>query len=235
MRADDVMATALLTVTPTTTIDVAIALMLKHHVSGLPVVDTDGKLVGILTEGDLLRRAETGTSERHRSRFLEFLLGPGRDAQSYVQTNSRQVGDLMTHDVVTVTPSTPLDVVVEAMEHHRIRRVCVAEGKRLVGLVSRADLLRALSRKLADVPTPDLSDAEIEKTLQKELAAAHWAAGSSITVRVQDRIVTFEGFIYDERMRKALHVAAQNTPGVAGIVDQLVWLDTTTGMTIPAQ
>lgn len=234
MRALDVMASSVLTVTPDTTIDVAIDLMLHHHISGLPVLDDDGKLVGILTEGDLLRRVETGTGDRKRSRFMEFLLGPGREAQSYVSEHSRRVGDLMTAEVVTVPPATPLEAVVQLMEERRIRRVCVMDGSRLAGIVSRADLLRALSQKLAALPHHPVTDDGIKATLLAELGAAKWVNCSNIRVDVRDRQVTLEGFIYDERMRQALMVAAQNVDGVKGVVDQLVWLDTTTGLSVPA-
>ena len=234
MRAVDVMASSILTVTPDTTIDVAIGLMLEHHVSGLPVLDADSKLVGILTEGDLLRRAETGTGERRRSRFMEFLLGPGREAQTYVQAHSRRVGDLMTADVVTVTPATPLDTVVQLMEDRRIRRVCVVAGSQLAGIVSRADLLRALGQKLAAMPHHEMTDDSIKTALMAELKAAKWINCSNIRVEVHERVVTLEGFIYDERMRQALVVAAQNVDGVQSVIDQLVWLDTTTGLSVPA-
>jgi CBS domain-containing protein len=234
MRAVDVMATSLLTVTPATTIDVAIKLMLDHHVSGLPVVDADGTLAGIITEGDLLRRSETGTGERRRSKFMEFLVGPGREAKSYVHSHSRRVSDLMTSDVVTVTPATPLESVVELMETRRIRRVCVMTGNTLVGLVSRADLLRALAQKLAALPHEEVTDEGIRAALMAELEAAKWVSCSNINIDVRDRMVTLEGFIYDERMRAALNVAAQNVDGVLGVVDNLVWLDTTTGLIVPS-
>lgn len=234
MRALDVMATSLLTVAPSTTIDVAIGLMLEHHLSGLPVMDADGKLVGIITEGDLLRRTETGTGERPRSKFMEFLLGPGHEAQGYVQSHSRRVCDLMTSDVVAVSPAASLESVVELMEKHHIRRICVVGDGGLVGLVSRADLLRALRQKLAAVPHREATDADIEKALLAELSAAKWVTSSNIRVHVADHVVTLEGFIYDERMRAALTVAAQNVDGVTGVVDKLVWLDTTTGMSVPA-
>jgi CBS domain-containing protein len=234
MRAVDVMAPSVLTVTPTTTIDVAINMMLQHHVSGLPVLDSDGKLVGIVTEGDLLRRAETGTGERKRSWFMEFLLGPGREAQNYVQTHSRLVGDLMTSEVVTVTPATPLDAVVQLMEERRIRRVCVLDGTRLAGIVSRADLLRALGQKLAALPHGHTTDVGIKAALMAELQTAKWLNSSNIRVDVKGGQVTLEGFIYDERMRQALIVVARNVEGVTSVIDQLVWLDTTTGMSVPA-
>ncbi len=233
MRAEDVMARDVLTVSAATTIETAIGLMLEHRVSALPVLDADGKLVGIISEGDLLRRAETGTGERRRSRLLEFLIGPGREAEEYVQTHSRQVGDLMTRDVVTVGTAATLDDVVTLMEKHHIRRVVVMHDNRLAGIVSRSDLLRALGKTLAAAPAQGGSDDAIKANLARELAASTWASSSNIGINVDNGVVTFDGFIYDERMRQALTVAAQNTPGVRGVVDRMVWLDATTGMTVP--
>jgi CBS-domain-containing membrane protein len=235
MKAEDVMARDVLTVTPTTSIEVAIALMLRRRVSGLPVVDEAGKLAGVITEGDLLRRAETGTGIHHRSKLLEFLIGPGREASEFVHANSRRVGDLMTRDVITAEASTPLEDVVEAMEKHHIRRLPVVDGTKVIGVVSRADLLAALGRKLAAMPKddPNESDDSIEQTLRSQLAASTWVSGTNIGVDVDDSVVTMSGFIYDERTRKALMVAAQNVPGVKQVVDKLVWIDTTTGMVVP--
>src|SRR5712691_4551257 len=139
------------TVRGNASIAAAIRLMLDNRVSGLPVFGDDDKVVGILTEGDLLRRSETGT-ERHRPRWLEFLMGPGRIAGDYVRTHGRKVEEIMTRDLVSVTGDTPLDDVVQLMEHRRIKRVVVLEDDVLVGIVSRADLLRALERALEEQP-----------------------------------------------------------------------------------
>lgn len=231
IRAKDVMAQDVLTVMPATRIEVALDLMLKRRVSGLPVLDANGRLVGILTEGDLLRRRETGTSDKHRSRLLSFLVGPGREAEEFVHSNSRDVGDLMTARVVSVQESATLDEVVTTMEKHHIRRVPVLRGDVLVGIVSRADLLRVLQQQLeADLDAPE-SDASIEKALLATLAGASWTAAANVGVTVSGGTVTFNGFIYDERARAALRVAAENTHGVKHVVDQLVWIDVATGVT----
>jgi CBS domain-containing protein len=232
MQAQDIMARDVLTVMPKTRIDVALDLMLQRKVSGLPVLNEDGKVVGIITEGDMLRRQETGTSNRHRSRLLSFLIGPGKEAEEFVHANSREVADLMTADVVSVTESTPLDEVVTVMEKQRIRRVPVVRGNKLVGIISRADLLRALLLKLQGEREVAATDATIEKTLLASLAGLSWSAASNVGVTVKDGIVTLNGFVYDERARSALRVAAENTDGVKGVVDQLVWIDLTTGMTV---
>ncbi|MDR3522752.1 MAG: CBS domain-containing protein [Acetobacteraceae bacterium] len=232
MQAQDIMARDVLTVMPSTQIEVALDLMLQRKVSGLPVLNQDGTLVGILTEGDLLRRTETGTGDRHRSRLLTFLIGPGKEADEFVHSNSRLVADLMTPSVLSVAETAPLDQVVALMEKKRIRRVPVVRDGKLVGIISRADLLRALAQKLAGETQVPTTDAGIEKALFDKLAGSSWSAASNVGVTVKEGVVTLNGFVYDERARAALRVAAENTPGVTGVVDQLVWIDLTTGMTV---
>jgi CBS domain-containing protein len=235
MKAEEIMARDVLTVTPATTLDVAINLMLQRRVSGLPVVSDTGELVGIITEGDLLRRVETGTDTKRRSRLLEFLAGPGREASEFVHANSRRVGDLMTPGVISVAADATLDEVVDSMERHHIRRVPVVTGGKVVGVVSRADLLRALAVKLDVLPKPGgaMSDEAVESGLRAQLEASNWLSGTNIGINVKDGVVTLTGYIYDERTRKALIVAAQNAAGVGHVIDKLVWLDTTTGLVVP--
>jgi len=235
MKAEEIMARDVLTVTPATTLDVAINLMLQRRVSGLPVVSDTGELVGIITEGDLLRRVETGTDTKRRSRLLEFLAGPGREASEFVHANSRQVGDLMTPSVISVATDATLDEVVDCMERHHIRRVPVVADGKVVGVVSRADLLRALAVKLNVLPVTggEMSDEDVENGLRAQLEASNWLSGTNIGINVKGGVVTLTGYIYDERTRKALIVAAQNAAGVGHVIDKLVWLDTTTGLVVP--
>ncbi len=231
MKAADVMTARLITIRPTATVGEAARLMLQDGISGLPVVDAAGRLVGIVTEGDLLRRTETGT-ERHRPRWLEFLVGPGRLAEEYVRSHSRKVQEVMTSDVVTIGPETPLEEVVKLMERHRIKRLPVIEGDRLVGIVSRADLLHALAQLAPTAPSTTPSDAEIRRRLLAEIDREPWAPRSSVNAIVQDGVVHLHGAIADERERKALCVLAENIPGVKEVRDHLVWVEPTSGMVI---
>ncbi|MET0538226.1 MAG: CBS domain-containing protein [Xanthobacteraceae bacterium] len=150
MLAGDVMTRKVIAVASDASAMHAGALMLKHQISGLPVVDASGILLGIISEGDFLRRAERGT-RRCRARWLEFLIGPGRLASEYVHACGRKVTEIMTPNPCTVGETTPLTELVQLMERHRIKRVPVVCGRRVVGIVSRADLLRALA-KLAPAP-----------------------------------------------------------------------------------
>jgi len=144
MKAKDVMTSPVVSVEPDTAVLQAVRIMLQRQISGLPVVRKDGRLVGVVTEGDFLRRAETGT-ERRRPRWLEYLVGPGRLADEYTRTHGRKVEDIMTAEPVTVAEDTALEEVVNLMEKRRIKRIPVLRGNEVVGIVSRANLLHALA------------------------------------------------------------------------------------------
>ena len=231
MKAADVMTRNVLTVGPESSVAQAIRLMLDNKVSGLPVLAADHKVVGILTEGDLLRRSETGT-ERHRPRWLEILMGPGRAAGEYVRTHGRKVADIMSTDVVSVAGDTPLDEVVGLMERRRIKRVPVVEGEALVGIVSRADLLRSLLGVLDAQPAEARRDEEILELIQAELAKRSWVPRDGLSISVKDGVVDLNGVILEEEEREALRVVAENAPGVKAVEDHLVWIEPVSGTVI---
>ncbi len=226
MKVADVMTRRVISVKPDTLVAEAARLMLQDNISGLPVIDSRNELVGIVTEGDFLRRAETGT-ERQRPRWLELLLGPGRLADEYVRTHGRKVEEVMTRDVVTVTAETPLDEAVRLMEQRRIKRLPVVSEGRVVGIVSRANLLQAFAGIAEEAPAP--SDAAIEERLLAELAKRSWTPRASTKVAVSNGIVDLWGVIFDERERHALRVAAENVPGVKRVRDHLVWVEPNSG------
>jgi len=233
MKASDVMSRNIISVDRDATIAEAIRLMLDNRISGLPVIDAAGRVIGILTEGDLLRRSETGT-ERHRPRWLEILMGPGRLAGEYVRTHGRKVEEIMTRDLVSVTPDTPLDEVVALMERRRIRRVPVLDGGVPVGIVSRTDLLRALARTLEEQQVTAGGDNEIRKRILAELAKVSWVPRDGLAITVADGIVGLDGVILDEKEREALRVAVENVPGVRAVEDRLVWVEPVSGTIIDA-
>jgi CBS domain-containing protein len=207
----------------------AVRLMLQNKISGLPVVDAKGQLVGMVTEGDFLRRGELGT-RRQRARWLEFLLGTGRLADEYVQSSGRKVSQVMTPDPKTITPQTPLEEVVRLMEHHRIKRLPVVHDGKVVGIVSRANLLRALASVAREVKPVAGDDATIREQIIAECAKQPWAPHINVVVR--DGAVSLSGVITDDRARQALIVAAENVPGVKAVHDQLAWIEPTSGMVI---
>jgi len=233
MNAADVMTGELLSVRPDSSVFEAIRVMLDHRISGLPVIDDAGRLIGILTEGDLLRRSETGT-ERHRPRWLEILMGPGRMAGEYVRTHGRKVGEIMTREVVSVTPESGLNEIVELMERRRIKRVPVLDGDKLVGIVTRADLLRALARTREEQQASPTSDDEIRERILAELAKVAWAPRDGLAITVVNGVVGLDGVILEEKERQALRVAAENVPGVRAVEDRLVWVEPVSGTIIDA-
>ena len=227
MNAADVMTRAVVTIPPSAALSDALRLMLDQRISGVPVVGHPGRLVGILTEGDLLRRAETGTEKRPW--WLDFLVGSGRQAQDYVRSHGRKVEEVMTRDVATVGPDTPLAQIVDVMERRHIKRVPVVEDGRLVGLVSRSDFLRALAQELGKAP-PATSDAIIREKIAAELSGQTWSRGSQVTTIVTDGVVYLEGYIFDEAYRPAIRVAAENVAGVGKVQDNLEYIDPNIGL-----
>jgi CBS domain-containing protein len=229
MKALDVMTQPVISVAPSDSILDAAGLMLQHRISGLPVIDAQGNLVGVVTEGDFLRRAETGT-QRRRPRWIEFLLGPGRLASEYVHTSGRKVDEVMTTDVHTVSEDAPLEDVVRLMERRAIKRVPVTRGGNVVGIVTRQNLLRALVGAAETSTGPAATDEAIRARLVAELAKAPWAPLGAIDIAVRDGVVTLSGVLTDDRQRQALKVAAENISGVKEVEDQLAWLVPGSGM-----
>jgi CBS domain-containing protein len=230
MNVAEVMTREVITVEPESSILEAARLMLQHRISGLPVVDSGKNLVGIVTEGDFLRRRETGT-QRHRPRWLEFIIGPGKLASEYTHESGRKVGEVMTDEVYTATEDMPLEQAVHLMERYRVKRLPVTRDRALVGIVTRANILRTVVRFAHEAQPPSADDTEIRKRLIDELKKLPWTP--AVSVAVKDGTVKLSGVLTDERQRAALRVAAENIPGVKGVVDDLIWIDPHSGLTIP--
>lgn len=234
MNAADVMTTDVVSVAPDATIVEAARLMLQRRISGLPVIDAAGHLVGIVSEGDFLRRSELAT-ERQRPRWLAFLLGPGWLAADYVHTHGRKVAEVMTRSVVTVAENSPLDHVVDLMERYHVKRLPVVRGDRVVGIVTRTNLLRAVAAAAGELGSAVQDDLQIHRQLAAELKKQAWAGVGLISPTVRDGTVHLWGTISDERARTAAIVAAENIPGVKDVYDHLAWFEPVSGITIEAQ
>jgi len=231
MKASDVMTPDVISADPDATVLQAARYMIQHHISGLPVIDKTGTLVGILSEGDFLRRRETHT-DRRPSRWLEFLMGPGKLAAQYTHTHGSKVSEVMTTNLHTVSEDTSLEKVVEMMERYRIKRVPVLRGKKIVGIVTRANLMHAMVSLARGEPKAASGDAAIRQELLKELKTEKWALASMINVVVREGVVELWGMIVDDRQREALVVAAENIPGVKQVKDHLTWVEPTSGVVI---
>ncbi|WP_050626039.1 CBS domain-containing protein [Bradyrhizobium viridifuturi] len=227
MYAHQIMTRKVLSTTPDSTILDAANIMLRHRVSGLPVVDLDGTLVGIVTEGDFLHRSEIGT-ERKRNWLATFILGPGQWAEDYVFEHGRKVSEIMTRMPVTVTEDAPLSTVVEQMEKNNVKRLPVVRGGKLVGIITRSSLLRTVASLARELPAPTENDDQIRRRILDEIEPKAWCP-LGLSVIVRDGVVHLSGVITESRFRKAAIVAAENVPGVVEVHDHLCWGDSFSG------
>jgi predicted transcriptional regulator len=202
--------------------------MLQRHVSGLPVVSATGKLVGIISEGDFIRRSEIGT-QRERGRFLKFILGSGKEATDFVHEHGGKVGEIMTPEPFTINEDTDLEEIVELMEKNQVKRLPVLRGDKLVGIVSRSNLLQAVASLARQIPDPTADDDHIRNRIIDALDKKDWCP-LGLSVIVRDGIVHLSGVITEERSRQATIVAAENVAGVKKVHDHLCWVDTMSGI-----
>lgn len=220
MKAQDVMVSPAITVKSRSSVKDVAKLLLEHRISAVPVVDDDGRLVGIVSEGDLLHRTEAGT-ERHRSWWLQILAGDETLASEFVKSHGRRVGDVMTRDVITARPDTPLQDIATRLEKNLIKRVPIVDQKgHLLGIVSRANLIQAVASG-RDEEDVEASDAAIRDTLLEELKKQQWAHTMLLNVTVTEGVVTLWGMTNSDAERKALRVAAEEIPGVRAVNDNL--------------
>jgi CBS domain-containing protein len=226
MRAMDVMTTDVITVNPNATVQGLATLLAERGISGAPVVDASGSLVGIVSEGDLLHRAEIGTAHRHRERRRSWWLDHFASdlAREYVKSHGRTVNDIMTRAVVTVTEDTDLGDVAALLEAKRVKRVPVMRGREVVGIISRANLVRALgATKGAPAREGEGDDRTIRTRLLRELGREEWAKVWPEDIIVRDGVVHFWLSSNEpEEKKQALRVAAENIPGVRGVEEHLL-------------
>jgi CBS domain-containing protein len=229
MIAKDIMTTQVVSARPKASVREAADQMLQYRISGLPVIDDDGQLVGMLTEGDFLRRGELGTS-KHRPRWLEFIVAPGRLADEYVHAYGRTVAETMSCNPISISEDLPLEEIVRIMERRHIKRLPVTKNGRVIGIVSRADLVRALTNILPEASKTRPEDSEIRRQLLEEIEKRAWCPGSLINVLVHNGVVELWGTVLAEREREALRVAAENVPGVTEVKNHVVWVEPLSGM-----
>lgn len=225
MNVVDFMTRKLVTAGPAVTVPEAARLMLEHRISALPVID-DGALVGLVTEADLLRRTETETEPR-LSWWQSLLLGSERLTEQYVCTHGRTVGEIMRHELVSIAPSASLAEAIALMESRAVKRLLVLEDGRLVGILSRADLLRALEQLLSRAAAVSSAEASADVAIRRRILGqlAHWAPAAILDIRVSQGTVEICGLIFEESQREALRVLTESTPGVRAVVDRLVKIE----------
>lgn len=218
-RTADIMTREVVSVTPETPVSEIAKILHARHVSGVPVVNTDGDLVGIVSEGDLITHVDAiGSEPQPRSWWLRLFGDRTSLAEEYAKAHARLARDVMTKDVVTVDEDTPLRDVARLLERHRIKRLPVVRGGKLVGIVTRGNLVQVLATSPATAPL-SADDREIQERLSAEIAAQPW--GTFSNALVQDKIVHLWGLVDSEAERRALRVLAENAPGVKGVEDHL--------------
>jgi CBS domain-containing protein len=220
MNAKDIMTSPVVTVTPETSVREIAALLLELHISAVPVLE-GGRLAGMVSEADLLHRHEIGTDRLPAGRWWPRFLSADRSPWDYVRSHARKASDIMTRDVVCAAEDTPLSEVANLFERHGIRRVPVMRGERLVGIVSRADLVRALAVK-PDASAAPADDEGIRRRLLAELEREPWWRSAYVNVTVSEGVVHYWGATEDDDDRVAARVAAENVPGVRRVVDHRI-------------
>lgn len=221
MRAIDVMVHHVVTVRPDTDVAEAIKLLTEHDVSALPVLDSDRNLVGMLSEADLIHRVEIGT-EKHRSWWVEAVTGAATLAEEFAKSHGKKVGEIMTTGVVSVSEDTPLSEIAAVLERNRIKRVPVVRDEKLVGIVSRSNLIQALASVIGRIDEHDETDRQIRLDLQARLREQSWTNFGSRNITVNQRVVHLWGLVGSAAERKALLALAEGVPGVSRVSDEMI-------------
>jgi CBS domain-containing protein len=220
MKAIDIMTTDVVTVGPDAGVTDVAKILVKYRISGVPVVE-DGKLVGIVSESDLLRRAEIGTEPRH-SRWLEWLMSNEGLAAEYIQYHARAVHEVMTRNVVTASPETPIRQIAGLLESHGIKRLPIVQDGKIVGIVSRANLVQVLASVADHIPSARTDDSAIREKIMAQLKSEPWATPFLINVTVRDGVVDLWGLVKSATEKKAARIVAETTAGVREVTDNLL-------------
>lgn len=221
MLARDIMTIDVCTFAPETTVLEAARLLVDRRISGAPVVDAAGRVIGIVSEGDLIRRAELGT-EKEWSGWREFLMAKRTLAHEFIKSHATRIGDIMTAPVWTVNEDTTLADLAELFERKNIRRAPVVRDGKLCGIVSRADMVRALLKCWAAAhPATPVDDAAIRQSILDHAASERWSDTAMLNVEVKDGTVDLYGVADSEDVARALQVLAESLPGVKSVHNHL--------------
>ncbi len=221
MKAQDVMVRDVVTVGPNTKVAEAVALLVKHDISALPVVDLDGNLLGMLSEADLLEREELG-AEHHHPWWTESLMPASKLAKEFAKAHGKKVSEIMSTNVISASLDTPVSDIAALLERHRIKRVPIVSGDRIVGVVSRSNLIQALASS-KPVEAKSQADRIIRLELLDRLGQQQrWTDFGGRNIIVQDGVVHLWGLISSESERKALIALAEGVPGVVSVSDEMI-------------
>jgi CBS domain-containing protein len=230
MLAREIMTTPVVTVGLEAGIREITELLLEKRISAVPVVDGKGQLAGIVSEGDLIHRAEIGTTTQKKNWWLTLLADPTTDARQYVKTHGKNASDLMTSNVVTIVEQTSLSEIAQLLEEHKIKRLPVVKEGRPIGIVSRANILQALTLRLdRDKAASPVGDQAIKAQIYEVLEAESWSGLHELNVAVSDGVVQFWGIVESADRRHALLLAAEAVDGVKVVEDHLAQISPTPG------
>lgn len=218
MRAQDIMTHTVFTVPRTATVEEIAQLLIRHRISAVPVLDEEGRLVGIVSEGDLMRRPEAGTL-RQPSWWLSLFASRESLADDYVKRHGLRAADVMTPTVISVQEDTPVAEIAALLDRKRIKRVPVLRGTKLVGIVSRANLIQALAAGSTSSGAVIVEDRAIETYIRGAMRREAWTEATTVSVAVSDGVVAYRGIVRSENQRRALRVLAENAPGVVEVDD----------------
>lgn len=221
MKARDIMSSPVHTIrTDTSIIDIA-ALMATHRISGVPVVDDEGRMIGIVSETDLLHRAETGT-ERKRKWWISLFLDADMRARDYIKTHGHTAADLMSRFVISVPHDASLAAVADMLDVNNLKRVPVLENGRLIGMITRGDLVRAVADAGAMSQAPQREPAALQKAINEQLGRQSWLNAAFVNVIVTDTTVEIWGYVPSEDQRKALLILVKEMAGTSRTVESHV-------------
>jgi CBS domain-containing protein len=225
MRAKDIMVTEVITVGPQASVRDVAKLLLSNRISAVPVVNEHGELIGIISEGDLARRAELNTTP-HRSWWLEMFSRKSKEAlaKEYMKSRGSKVRDVMTKNVITAKPTTSVRDIATLLEKHRIKRVPIVAKGKMIGIVSRANLIQALASLPENDEQSTISDSRVRKKVMKQFNSEKWSKGSLLSVTVHDGAVKLWGIVDSEAEKEAVRIAAELVEGVRTIENNVVVL-----------
>ena len=221
MQARDIMTEHVITVGPDTPVREIATLLLEQHISAVPVVEESGAIAGVVSEGDLIHRSELGTEARGRSWWLRLFQDSSELAESYSKSHGAKARDVMTSDVISVDETASLADIAELLETRHIKRVPVTRDGNLVGIVSRANIVRALAASPPARPEPkSADDQEIRRRILDSLRSEPWSKNWNTSVFVSNGVVEFWGIVESEAERNASRIAAEDIPGVTEVRDR---------------
>lgn len=222
MDARDIMTSPVVTAGPDTTVLEIVQLMLENRISAIPILDNPGKLIGLVSEGDLMRHTEIG-GERPTRWWLSAFRGAVSMAEAFVKTHGLKASEIMSRNVITAREDTPIWEIADTLEKNHIKRLPVIRKDRLVGIVSRANLLQAITaQRDQGLETPSKDDRAIRDELVAQLKAKHWLNTRHLNIVAQDGVVHLWGLVNADSQRDALKVAAGNISGVKEVVDHTI-------------